>query len=148
MVFSTWTYDILAPEYTPLRTSPAYKILYWFPVYLPIGTVFQYLIIKTRYMAEMKVMLKNCTNFKIHWKTVSKLICHLGAQNHSKLSGRMEAADWPFLYAGYLSHQASPRYKLGMSEHAPVVLFMPIYFVLGQHDVQSPSRHDSVISTD
>ena len=28
------------------------------------------------------------------------------------------------------------------------MLFMPIYFVLGQHDVQSPSRHDSEGSTD
>ena len=33
-------------------------------------------------------------------------------------------------------------------EHAPAMLFMPIYFVLGQHGIQSPSRHDFVISTD
>ena len=60
----------------------------------------------------------------------------------------MKAADLPFLYPGYLLHQASPGCKPGVSEHAPAMLFMPIYFVLGQHDVQSPSRHDSVISTD
>ena len=28
------------------------------------------------------------------------------------------------------------------------MLFMPIYFVLGQHDVQSPSRHDSEVCPD
>ena len=28
------------------------------------------------------------------------------------------------------------------------MLFMPIYFVLGQHDVQSPSRHDSEVRPD
>jgi hypothetical protein len=55
----------------------------------------------------------------------------------------MKAADLPFLYPGYLLHQASPGCKPGISEHAPVMLFMPIYFVLGQHDVQSPSRHDN-----
>ena len=60
----------------------------------------------------------------------------------------MKAGDLPFLYPGYLLHQASPGSKPGISEHAPVMLFMPIYFVLGQHDVQSPSRHDSEGSTD
>ena len=29
-----------------------------------------------------------------------------------------------------------------------VILFMPIYFVLGQYDVQSSSRHDNEVSTD
>ena len=42
------------------------------------------------------------------------------------------SADLPFLYPGYLVHQASPEYKPGISEHAPSMLFMPIYFVLGQ----------------
>ena len=72
----------------------------------------------------------------------------LGAQNRSKLTERMKAADLPFLYPGYLLHQASPGCKPGISEHAPVMLFMPIYFVLGQHDVQSPSRHDSEVCPD
>ena len=60
----------------------------------------------------------------------------------------MKAADLPFLYPGYLLHQAPPGSKPGISEHAPVMLFMPIYFVLGQHDVQSPSRHDSEVCPD
>ena len=35
-----------------------------------------------------------------------------------------------------------------MSEHALIVLFMPVYFVLGQNDVESPSRHDKEVLTD
>ena len=99
-------------------------------------------------MAELKVILKQRGNFKIYWESVSKLLCLLGAQNRSKLTERMKAADLPFLYPGYLLHQASPGSKPGISEHAPVMLFMPIYFVLGQHDVQSPSRHDSEVWPD
>ena len=99
-------------------------------------------------MAELKVILKNGGNFKIYWESVSKPLCLPGQQNRSKPTERMKAADLPFLYPGYLLHQASPGCKPGISEHAPVMLFMPIYFVLGQHDVQSPSRHDSEGSTD
>ena len=74
----------------------------------------------------------------------SSYVCHCCW----KLTERMKAVDLPFLYPGYLLHQASPGCKPGVCEHAPAMLFMPIYFVLGQHGIQSPSRHDSVISTD
>ena len=41
---------------------------------------FQYIMINNRWMAELKVVLKNSIDCNIYWKSVSKLICHLGAQ--------------------------------------------------------------------
>ena len=79
-------------------------------------------------MAEFKVILKNRGNFNIYWESGSKLLCLSGAQNRSKLTERMKAVDLPFLYPGYLLRQASPECKPGVSEHAPAMLFMSIFW--------------------
>ena len=40
MVLSNWIYDIVVPEYAPLRTSAACHVLYWFSGYITPCVVF------------------------------------------------------------------------------------------------------------